>query len=390
MQTDMAQGEDGGRRVDWPLIRWYGASATLLVPQAAGPVAFSLLALALTGDESGGAALILAMTLAQVAGAVPFTRLGARFRAAPYMRALIGLRTLALLVLCLGAALGWPLWALAVCAALSGSVSGAAYGMLRALLNQLTPEDRYPRALGIAATLNEVSFVASPVLAAGLGGVSPLLAVLALSLLGGLPALLVPDVAPVPWAEPAADRRGILSPPVLLWLACAAAGGAAVATLEIGAVALALRFGHAPTMAILITVPLCVASVCGGLWVSWRNRMAGRAAVVAQLAVMALGCLLAATGLSLGLTVAGAVMVGAVLPPLGTTYMLLMDRLVPAHRRAEAFSVLRTANLLGVILASGVLAVVSLGAALVAVTLAMAAVTLAVALSPRAMGQGLG
>ena len=72
-------------------------------------------------------------------------------------------------MLCLGAALGWPFWALAVCAGLSGSVSGAAYGMLRALLNQLTPEDRYPRALGIAATLNEVSFVASPVLAAGAG-----------------------------------------------------------------------------------------------------------------------------------------------------------------------------------------------------------------------------
>ncbi|WP_210184278.1 hypothetical protein [Bosea robiniae] len=37
-----------------PLVRWFISSATLTVPQAAGPVAFALVALALTGDTSGG------------------------------------------------------------------------------------------------------------------------------------------------------------------------------------------------------------------------------------------------------------------------------------------------------------------------------------------------
>ena len=43
----------------WSLFRWFISSGTLNVPQAAGPVAFSLLALSLTGDASRGAAIIL-------------------------------------------------------------------------------------------------------------------------------------------------------------------------------------------------------------------------------------------------------------------------------------------------------------------------------------------
>ena len=58
------------------LLRWYVSSGTLSVPQAAGPIAFSLVALSVTGDASGGAAMILAMTLAQGTGAIPRAQLG--------------------------------------------------------------------------------------------------------------------------------------------------------------------------------------------------------------------------------------------------------------------------------------------------------------------------
>ena len=383
------------RGLPWPLLGWFGASATLMVPQAAGPVAFSLLALALTGDTQGGAALVLAMTLAQVAGAVPVTRWGRGRNPTAFLRLLVLGRTLALGGVALAGALGAPFWLLVVLAALSGSVAGAAYGYLRSLLSHLTPEDRYPRALGIAATLNEVTFVAAPVAAAGLGALSPVLGLAALTLIGALPVLLVPRVAQAE-VPGVATRGSLLTARVLLWLACAAGGGAAVAVIEIGAVALALKFGQAPTMAILFTVPLCLASICGGIWVSVRNRMAGRGVVVAQLAVTALGVALVAWGGALAPTLAGAVLVGAVMPPLGTTYMLVLDRLVPKDRRAEAFAVLRTANALGVILASGLLAlvslpaallaVVSLPAALLAVALLMGAVMTLVALTPGAMG----
>ncbi|EFH12492.1 hypothetical protein, partial [Teichococcus cervicalis] len=144
-------------------------------------------------------------------------------------------------------------------------------------------------------------------------------------------------------------------------------------------VALALRFGHPPALAILFTVPLCLAAVAGGLWVSWRNRRPGRALVVAQLGLMTLGAGLVALNLSMAVTVLGAVLVGAVLAPLGTHYSLTLDALAPPHRRAELFALLRTANSLGVILASALLTAGSLSLALAAIAALIAGVTLVVA-----------
>ena len=48
------------------LLRWFGSYGTFAVPQAAAPIAFSLIALPLTGSASSGAAMMLAMTIAQV------------------------------------------------------------------------------------------------------------------------------------------------------------------------------------------------------------------------------------------------------------------------------------------------------------------------------------
>ena len=115
---------------------------------------------------------MLAMTIAQVLGAVPITRLGRRFSPIPFLRVLIGLRTLALVGIAVLAGLHAPFPLVVAGAALAGLVNGAAYGNLRAVLNHLVPAGRLPRALGVAATLNEVTFVASPVLAAVLVGLA--------------------------------------------------------------------------------------------------------------------------------------------------------------------------------------------------------------------------
>jgi len=45
------------------------------VPQAAGSIAFALVALPPTGNPPSGAALVLTATVAQVLGAVPLARL---------------------------------------------------------------------------------------------------------------------------------------------------------------------------------------------------------------------------------------------------------------------------------------------------------------------------
>ena len=359
----------------WPLLRWFVSSAALGVPQAGGPIAFSLVALNLTGDTRGGAAMMLAMMVAQVAGAVPIARLGRALPLAMVLRALVIVRASALASIALLAAHDASFTWLIVLAAVAGSVNGAAYGYLRAVLNHLVPASRFPRALGIAATLNEATFVLAPVAASGLGTLSPAFAVLALAALGAVPALLVPNTGSAHMASVQGPAGSLLSASILLWLACAMAGGAVVASIEIGSVALALTFGYEPALAILFTVPLCLASVTGGLWVSLRNRMATRKAVLAQLSVMALGSTLAALKLSVATTVVGTVVIGLVMAPLSTYYSLVVDTLAPPQRRAELFALLRTANAIGVIFASATLTVVSLSVASIVVTGLIVAVT---------------
>jgi hypothetical protein len=324
---------------------------------------------------------MLAMMLAQVAGAIPIARLGRSLPLATVLRVLVIVRASAIASIALLAAHRASFTWLIVLAAVAGSVNGAAYGYLRAVLNHLVPAARFPRALGIAATLNEATFVLAPVAASGLGTLSPAVAVLALAVLGALPAVLVPSTGAAHIAGVQGPAGRMLNAPILLWLACAMAGGAVVASIEIGSVALALTFGYEPALAILFTVPLCLASVTGGLWVSVRNRIATRKAVLAQLSIMALGSTLVALELSLAMTVVGTVVVGLVMAPLSTYYSLILDTLAPPQRRAELFALLRTANATGVIFASATLTVVSLSVALIVVTGLMMAVTLAVALA---------
>ena len=366
-----------------PLLRWFISSSTFGVPQAAGPIAFSLLALGLTGHTSGGAALMLAMTLAQVAGAIPIARLGRSLPISAVLRGLVVIRTLALVSIALLAASEASFSWLIVLAAVAGSVNGAAHGYLRAVLNHLAPVSRLPRTIGIAATLNELTFVLAPVAASGLGTVSPVFAVLVLAVVGALPALLIPSTGPAHIADVRGLKGSLLSRAIVPWLLCAGAGGATVAAIEIGAVALALNFGYEPALAILFTVPLCLTSVAGGIWISVRNRMASRKAVLAQLCIMSLGSALAALNLSVATTVIATVLIGSVLAPLSTYYSLRLDTLAPPQRRAEAFALLRTANAMGVIFTSAVLTVVSLSMALMVVTGLMIVVTLVVAIAAR-------
>lgn len=365
----------------WKLLRWFVSSSTLGVPQAAGPVAYAFVAIGLTGETSDGAAMMLAMTLAQVAGAIPIARLGRSWPMARYLKLLVAVRTVALVSIAALTAYGAPfLWLIAF-AAVAGSVNGAASGYVRAVLNHLAPASGMPRALGIAATLNEVTFVLAPVVAAGLGSVSPVVAMLAVAALGAVPALLIPGTGSSAIAGVPGAPGALLSPALVLWLACAGAGGSAVAAIEIGAVALALNFGYEPAWAIVFTVPLCLAAVTGGIWVSVRNRMATRKIVLMQLLVMALGSALAALNLSVTATVIGTVLIGSVLAPLNTYYSLVLDTLAPPQRRTEVFALLRTANAIGVIFASAVLTVVSLSMALIVVSGLMIAVILAVAIA---------
>jgi MFS transporter, DHA1 family, inner membrane transport protein len=341
-------------------VRWLLSYGTFGVPQAAGPIVFALLAIPLTGDPDSGAAIVLAITIAQVVGAVPVARLGRNNNAVSFLKALVGTRMLALAVLAILAAAGAPFTLLLVAAALAGLVNGAAFGYLRSVLNYLVEPSRMPRALGIAATLSEFTFVAAPVVASVLGTINPVFALLVLSVLGTVSVVLMPGIPHARVPEPVDGTGRLLKPPILLWLACTMANSAVASSIEIGAVSLAMNYGFPPATGFIFTVALCVASVSGGVWVSVRNRIPRRSTVLVYLVMMSTGAALIASHLSVVVTIVGAVIVGCFLSPLSTYYSLMLDALSPPHRKAVLFALSRTANSIGVILTSASLTLTSL------------------------------
>ena len=377
MGTDQGHGA-GQTGWNWRLVRWYLAYSSFSVPQAAGPIAFALLALPMTGNAESGAAIVLAMTLAQVAGAVPVARWGRGWNAVAYLRLLVAIRTAGLLAVAGLAAAAAPFWALLAAAALAGSVNGAAFGYQRSVLNHLVAAERMPRALGIAATVGEVTFVAAPVAASLLGTVDAVFALLVLGLLGGLPAVLVPMVAEARAVAPPAGHKGrLVRPATLVWLGATLANSAVVSSIEVGAVALAMRYGLPPAMGFVFTVALCAASVAGGVWVSVRNRAPRHGVVLGYMVVMALGAALVAAELPVAAAVAAVVLVGCCMAPLSTAYSLMLDEMSAPHEKAEIFALQRTMNALGIIVTSACLSLWSLAVTqwvAVAVMAGMAAV----------------
>lgn len=349
------------------VLRWQIGYGTFGIPQAAAPIAFALIALPITGSAESGAALVFAMTAAQILGSVPVSRLGTRFNGVGYLRTLIVIRTLGLLAVTLLAGLGAPFFSLMIGVIAAGAVNGAAYGFQRTLLNHLIEPAGLPRALGIAATLGEVSFALSPVLASVIGAASPVAAMIAVSVLSLAPLVLIPSV-PDARGVPTEDRpthRERVPLTAYLWLLCSVANGASVAAIEVGAVSFALSFGLSPAWAFLFALTLCIGSVIGGVWVSVRNRMPGPWKVVAFLTAttLAFGSILFEGHLFL--TLFAACVVGFFLPVTTTFYSLALDRLAPPDRRAELFALLRTSNSLGVLVTSGLLALLGLDAALI-------------------------
>ncbi|ARJ44354.1 MFS transporter [Pantoea alhagi] len=366
-------------RLPRALLRWLAASALLSFPQGAGPIAFSLLALSVTGNSRGGAAMILAMTAAQIAGVLPFTRLGSRYGPVRYLRFLIVFRTLSFFSIALAAWFRLPFPVMIVLSGMAGLVTGAAQGYLRVILNHLVDAGGLPRALGLAASLNEVIFVLAPVVASALGTLSPALSLCVIAALGLLPALLLPgqDVHNSP--PTAVSRQRTLTRPVALWLVCATAVAAVVGATEIGAVALALEFHYTPAYAVIFTVPLCLASVIGGALVSIRNRMSAPGTVLIQLLVMITGAIAVAVNCSVITTIMGVIFIGSVTAPLGTHFSLILDRLSPPHQKAQVFALLRTAIAAGIIIASALLTAGSLSFSLTVLTAFLSVVTAAMA-----------
>lgn len=359
--------DHGSSRSRANVLRWQIGYGTFGIPQAAAPIAFALIALPITGSAESGAALVFAMTAAQILGTVPLTRLGGRFGGVGYLRTLIAFRTLGLIAVTILAAVSAPLIYLMISVVVAGLVNGAAYGYMRSLLNHLVTPAGMPRALGIAATLNEVAFASSPVLASALGAWSPVAAMALIAVLGAGPMLLIPSIPeaqPTPTAIRRSRQRSPVPRTVWIWLFASGATGAAIAGIEVGAVSFALSFGLNPAWAFLFALALCIGSVLGGVWVSIRNRMPGRGKVTTFFAITTAAFALLLIDGPIAVTLAGALLVGWFLPMLDTFYLLAIDALAPEDRRTEMFAQLRTTNALGIMATSGLLALFGLTTAL--------------------------
>jgi MFS transporter, DHA1 family, inner membrane transport protein len=349
---------------DWPrgLTRWIGANVGSSIPQSMAPITFGLVTLS-QGDPSGGALMMTAMIAAQVLGAVPIASVGRRFGATAYIRGLTAFRTLAFAGLVLAVSVGAPIAVLVGVAILAGLVNGAIFGLLRSVLNDLVTSTNLLRALGVAATANELIFVSGPILASTIGGASVIAAVSIMALASALPLVLLPRIAHQPTLE-LTDVRQQSIPPIppraAIWLLAAASASACVASIEVGSVLLALRYQLAPGAALLFTVPMCVASVLGGVWTSIRNRRFRQRTVVAMFLLTVIGMLTIAWNTWIGFTIAGVVLVGLFLAPLGTSFSLSIEGTLPQSRRVEGFAMLRASSSVGIIVASSMIAFGSL------------------------------
>jgi DHA1 family inner membrane transport protein len=86
----------------------------------------------------------------------------------------------------------------------------------------------------------------------------------------------------------------------------------------------------------------------------------------------------------IGTAIVGVALVGLCLAPLGTSFSLCIDDVLPRDRRAEGFALLRTSKSVGLILASSVIAFGSLAASfLVSATLAFVSAITIVAVHAR-------
>lgn len=336
---------------------WLGAQLLMVTPQAMAPIAFALATVGASGDVGIGAAMMAAMTGAQIAFAFPLSRWGRSRPPVDFLRLLIIGRGSAFGLVAAAQLLGGNPVLLVILAGLAGMANGAIFGVFRTLLSEIVAAGGLPRAIALTATAAETVFVVGPVLAAvlgELGGALPLFVMAGCALIPAGLLRLLPQVAA---RAIVIGPAGPISRALPIWLLCALAGSSAVACVETGAVAMALRFDRGASYGAVFAVILCLASVTGGAVITWANRSLPIVVVIALLGTMLTGSLGLALSPAIPGALAGTVLIGLCMAPVGTYYSIVIESLVAPDRRSEAFSVLRAAQGTGVVLSALLLTV---------------------------------
>lgn len=339
------------------LIRWSIVRLITRFPAAAAPIMFVMLSKTQLGDYRTGA-WMAAGCVATECVAAPL--LGARLDGRPMLREarLALIVTAAALVSMAAGVSRLPTAVLVALAGLAGGAIAGLIGGMRTLLTRVLSEGDVRVALSWESVITDVVFAVSPALVTGLAlgvdGRVPLLlagagAVVSALLLPGLPGIAdTPESPPGQTHRTAGTARALLSAwPIYLTSASAMYLSA---TIEVAVAPLLEQHGLDIGWAGVVLSAFSIAAVAGGLLYglrAWPGSYRAQSlvlltAVVALVALAAVGSTVGLLALAAPLTLAGAAQAGLI-----TARNLSLHELLPEHHHSAGNSLLYAGSCLG-------------------------------------------
>ncbi|WP_236790499.1 MFS transporter [Amycolatopsis sp. GM8] len=316
--------------------RWSAGTQLARLPATMAPLAFTLLATAITGSYRLGGVMMAVFVAAELAGAVPAGRLLDRIGPARGLMALLACAGLMFGGLTIAATAHLPGPVLPALVVVPGAIAGGLSGGFRTLLAGTVSDAQLPRAVAVDAMILEGVLIAGPLVVSlgSLAGSLVPLAMMALAYL--LSAALVPQ-AQAEFRLPHKEKLPIAA--AAPWLACQFAIGHLLSTIEVAPLPLVQRLGAGPELAGFVIAVLSGASILGGGLYAWRTpSFAPRRQARVLLAGFITGGSIVAANLDWAGLFTGAALIGVCTGPLVTIASVRLQRLLPEGRRAEGFS----------------------------------------------------
>ncbi|WP_235022544.1 MFS transporter [Amycolatopsis alkalitolerans] len=316
--------------------RWSAGVQLARLPATMAPLAFTLLATAVTGSYRLGGVMMALFVAAELLGAVPAGRLLDRIGPARGLLVILTCAALMFGALTSMAVMRLPGPVLLVLVAVPGSIAGGLSGGFRSLLPGTIPAERLARAVAVDAMLLEGVLIAGPLLVSLCGLASPVLPLAAMALAYLASAALVPRTQ-AEFRLPRKEKLPIMR--AAPWLACQFAIGHLLSTIEVAPLPLVQRLGAGPGLAGLVIAVLSGSSILGSAIYAWRApSFAPRRQACLLLTGFIAGGSVVAADLGWAGLLTGAAAIGACTGPLVTLASVQLQRLLPEGRRAEGFS----------------------------------------------------
>jgi len=260
--------------------------------------------------------------------------------------------TAALVAVAVLAVTNRPIVALALAAAVAGLLLPPVGASVRTLLPDLAPGDLRSTAFALEASLQEVFFVAGPLLVALLAAIRPVAAVLGAAVTCCVGTLMLTRLAPIRETKPASTGArtwfgSLRAPGVQTILGLAIFMGLAFGTLEVAMPGFAEEHGSRALAGLMLASFSC-GSLVGGLVVGLRHGVDDRTRLRLFAAVLPFGLALPLLATSIPLMCLLVFCAGLPIAPLITGAYGLVDRVAPPGTYAETFAWIGSAITAGI------------------------------------------